>query len=1210
MVASLIAFGAALLGGGAAAVAISTFAVNFAISYIVSRIFAPNDPDANQPVDQGVRQQVAPNTTNSIPIVYGSAFLGGTFVDAVLTTDQKTMYYVLAISSISPNGQFVFNRTTTSTAGSFLIGTIYTITTVGSTNFTLIGASANTVGVVFTCTGAGSGTGTATNNNFYYGDRLVTFDSSDLTKVVSLTDGAGNVDTKINGYLYINLYTSTDAGVITNVTGTAPSTYMGGSDIASAERWTGTRQMNGLAFAIVKLIYSQDAGTTNLEPITFNVTQNLNSTGAAKPGDVWADYVRNEVYGGGMAAALIDSASATALNTYADQTITFTDSSGNPATQARYRINGVLDTGQNVLANIDRIMLACDSWNAYNAASGKWSIVINKAESTSYAFDDTNIIGEIKVSLTDITNSINQIEATFPSKLNRDQRDLVYLETPTNLLYANEPINKFSCNFELINESVQVSYLANRVLEQAREDLIVSINAAYPAIQIDAGDVVSITNTSYGWSAKLFRVMKVSEVSLPDGNLGASLELSEYNAAVYDDVAITQYSPAPNSNLSSASFFSALSAPVVSASRPTNNVPSFDIQITTPSIGRTTRLTLFYSTYSSPTASQWTLLDTFVSAASTPLTPSNTFTFLNLILPAGTYYFGFIAGNDISQSQISGTSSGLVWAPTGTVGTQTAIVYLYQWANSTPGNPSGNSTWTWATASNASYTGGNGWTVAIPANPGTASTYLWQASISISAPASTATTTVSWASGFSVQAIAQNGATGSQGATGNTGNSAVICYAIYAGNPTVTGSAVTISGTGLPNTTSFSPTSATAFTYAVQTPGAAQAMFQSDGIYYPVANQTIWNTPYLSNLKVGNLSAISADLGTITAGTITGGIINGGTITGPLIQTAASGQRIVIDSSTNILYVYDSTNINTVQLGGNVGGQCYVDASSNSINGIAGGFINNSTTYPSLVAKNNSTNTQVFDSAAAIFAAGIANHGVFGTSDSAGVGIFGYARLTGGTNHGVRGVNIASNGGTATSGLIGASNGYDFYADGGGTNYGPFTGAHDVLVPVAVNIPVGYIMCDVQLIMEKNISNTVFEVAISTVSNQVPIGIMVLNNGLLAKQKPAAFIEKVYWIGTGEEIKSITVMYPEYEAVKDLYNYCVINAVGEGQVYVCGESGNIAAGDLIVTSSVAGVGMKQSDNIVRNITVAKARQAMTFADATTPALIACIYLCG
>lgn len=46
-------------------------------------------------------------------------------------------------------------------AGSFVTGQPYTITEVGTTDFTLIGASSNTVGVTFTATGAGSGTGKA-----------------------------------------------------------------------------------------------------------------------------------------------------------------------------------------------------------------------------------------------------------------------------------------------------------------------------------------------------------------------------------------------------------------------------------------------------------------------------------------------------------------------------------------------------------------------------------------------------------------------------------------------------------------------------------------------------------------------------------------------------------------------------------------------------------------------------------------------------------------------------------------------------------------------------------------------------------------------------------------------------------------------------------------------------------------------------------------
>ena len=47
------------------------------------------------------------------------------------------------------------------TAGSFVVGNAYKIVTVGTTDFTLIGAVSNTVGLIFTATGVGTGTGTA-----------------------------------------------------------------------------------------------------------------------------------------------------------------------------------------------------------------------------------------------------------------------------------------------------------------------------------------------------------------------------------------------------------------------------------------------------------------------------------------------------------------------------------------------------------------------------------------------------------------------------------------------------------------------------------------------------------------------------------------------------------------------------------------------------------------------------------------------------------------------------------------------------------------------------------------------------------------------------------------------------------------------------------------------------------------------------------------
>lgn len=54
-------------------------------------------------------------------------------------------------------------------AGDFVVGTRYTISSVGTTDFVAIGASANTVGVDFVATGAGSGSGAATATDLISG---------------------------------------------------------------------------------------------------------------------------------------------------------------------------------------------------------------------------------------------------------------------------------------------------------------------------------------------------------------------------------------------------------------------------------------------------------------------------------------------------------------------------------------------------------------------------------------------------------------------------------------------------------------------------------------------------------------------------------------------------------------------------------------------------------------------------------------------------------------------------------------------------------------------------------------------------------------------------------------------------------------------------------------------------------------------------------
>jgi hypothetical protein len=89
------------------------------------------------------------------------AITGGTINGATVgaTTAAAGTFTTLTATAGTISGASLYGSIIT--AGSFVVGITYTILTVGSTSFTAIGASANTVGITFVATGVGSGTGTA-----------------------------------------------------------------------------------------------------------------------------------------------------------------------------------------------------------------------------------------------------------------------------------------------------------------------------------------------------------------------------------------------------------------------------------------------------------------------------------------------------------------------------------------------------------------------------------------------------------------------------------------------------------------------------------------------------------------------------------------------------------------------------------------------------------------------------------------------------------------------------------------------------------------------------------------------------------------------------------------------------------------------------------------------------------------------------------------
>ena len=363
--------------------------------------------------------------------------------------------------------------------------------------------------------------------------------------------------------------------------------------------------MTNTAFVIVKVKYNQDAGTTSLGAVTAKITNTR-----TKPGDCIKDYLLNDRYGCGVPLSAIDQQSLIDLNTYSDKPIVYTPVGGGSATQARYRLNGPLDTSKNCLANLQDMVDACDSWMQYTEITGKWKVVINKAYDETpnsqtindlYHVTSNNLTSGIQVNPTDLNNTYNQVEYQYPNTNIKDQLDYIFIalqdEFPS-LLSENEPLNKLTIKNDLINNYVQAKFIAIRRLLQGREDLIVTFQTDYSGIQVEAGDVIRITDATYGWTEKLFRVSNVVEEKDAEGNLFAKLTAFEYNNSIYDDdLDITDFIPEANTGLQDPNIIGTPDAPIAVLDT-ANTLNTINVTGTVPNVGLVRYLDFNYGTIS------------------------------------------------------------------------------------------------------------------------------------------------------------------------------------------------------------------------------------------------------------------------------------------------------------------------------------------------------------------------------------------------------------------------------------------------------------------------------------------------------------------------------------------------------------------------------------------------------------------------------------
>jgi hypothetical protein len=594
----------------------AAFAINMVVSTIIAKSFSPSSNNNNTLGDQsnpGNPAQVPPAGDNKLPVVYGSAYVGGIITDLSITSDNQVLYYCLALSEV-------------------------------------------------TNTESGGAPDTITFGNIYWGGKKVIFDANGYDVASLLDESTGLSDTSVAGKLSFYLYRNGSTNPTNSAFNAYSTSVMGNTSLVY--QWDNTKLMSNCAFAILKIQYSQAANLLGLQQTRFQIT---NSRSA--PGDCLQDYLFSTRYGAAVPTANIDSASLVALNTYCNQLMTYTPYTGGSSTLTRFRFDGALDTQQSIMTNLQYMATCCDCLLRYNEITSTWGVIVQSPTYTvTMDLNDSNIIGSINVTPLDIASSFNIAEVKFPDGTAQDSFNSATFNLAVinpSLLYPNEPVNKQTINLPLVNNSVRAQNLANRFLEACREDLQVQLTINYIGLQLEAGDIISLTNANYGWTAKLFRIAKVTENYDSEGQITATLLLTEYNSAVFDDANITEFTPSPNTGLPSINTFGTITAPTINSSAPTSASPYFVVDTPTSTAGIVDYVELWYSAYASPTTSQRIFAGTSAIASNgNPWLPSTALTVTLNNIAAGNWYFFTRMVNSIGSSPYSAASTVFQWRPT------------------------------------------------------------------------------------------------------------------------------------------------------------------------------------------------------------------------------------------------------------------------------------------------------------------------------------------------------------------------------------------------------------------------------------------------------------------------------------------------------------------------------------------------------------------
>jgi len=332
--------------------------------------------------------------------------------------------------------------------------------------------------------------------------------------------------------------------------------------LSTLTNWTTNHKLSGLCYLAIRFKWNSDAFTgvpkvqakiQGKKVKTYNASL-VEQSASYSTNPAWCllDYLTNTRYGKGLTTNEID------LQSFYDASLVcetqVTPYSGGSDINI-FDTNTALDTSRNIIDNVRELIKGCRGYLPYS--SGKYSLVIETTGTASITLTEDDIIGGYSLTTPDKNEKYNRVIVGFVNPDRNYQVDEVQFPPidDSGLPSADQHATMKASDggfllegrfdFTTITNQYQAEEMAEVILRRSRQALSLGITVSFDAYDLAIGDIVNITHSSLGFSAKPFRVLGITF----NEDFTVGLSLVEHQDSHYTWATKTQASAIPTTNL-------------------------------------------------------------------------------------------------------------------------------------------------------------------------------------------------------------------------------------------------------------------------------------------------------------------------------------------------------------------------------------------------------------------------------------------------------------------------------------------------------------------------------------------------------------------------------------------------------------------------------------------------------------------------------------